>query len=148
MALININWTCPNCKSVIDMDEPLPVVRDYEYEEIKKAKKEYQEQYNFYLKEKPLLTDKISEFAILVNKHNKKFWCNNWEISELYDQCNIRVVNHTWWYKFGKSRELIKQFSLENQKPYKFENISYGIECPMCHKIDIAKSETIDLSEE
>lgn len=148
MTIISIKWICPNCKSEINMDEPLPITRDFDYDEFKETKKEYQERYKLYLDDKPLLIDKLVEFAILVNKHNKKFWCNNWEISELYDKCNIRVVRNTRWYKFGKSRELIKEFSLENEIPYKFENVSYGIECPMCHKIDITKSETIDLSKE
>ena len=148
MAIININWTCFNCKSIIDMDKALPIVRNFEYEEIKVAKKKYQEQYNLYLKNKPLLINKLVEFAILVNKHNKKFWCNNWEISELYDECNIRVVNNTRWYKFGKSHKHIESFALKNKIPYKFENVSYGIECPMCHKVDITKFETIDLSKE
>jgi len=148
MSIINIKWTCPNCKSTIDMDKPLPVVRDWEYDEIQEARKLYQEQYKLYLKEKPLLTDKITEFAILVNKHNKKFWCNKWIVYDYTDDVFIRIVNNTQWYKFGKSFKLIKSFSLENKKPYEFENVSYGIECPMCHKVDITKSETIDLSKE
>lgn len=148
MTIINISWICPNCKAVIDMDEPLPITRDFDYDEFKETKKEYQEQYKFFSDDKPLLIDKLVEFAILVNKHNKKFWCNNWEISELYDKCNIRVVHNTRWYKFGRSRKLVKEFSLENKKPYKFKNILYGIECPMCHEIDTTKSETIDLSKE
>ena len=148
MTIISIKWTCPNCKSEINMDEPLPVVRAFDYDEFQETKKEYQEQYKLYLKEKPSLTDKITVFTILVNKHNKKFWCNNWEVIKYNDKYIIRVVCHTQWYKFGKSCKLVKEFSIENKEPYKFENLSYGIECPMCHKIDITKFDTIDLSEE
>lgn len=146
MPIINIRWTCSNCKSIIDMNEPLPIVHDSELKDIEDAKRIYQEQYKLYSEEKPSLIDKKVQFAVLVNKHNKKFWYNNWEIRELYDKINIRVISETKWYKFGKSCKFIKEFILENEEPYKFENVNCGIVCPICHKITITKYDTIDLS--
>ena len=95
-----------------------------------------------------MLTDKIAEFAVLVKKHNKKFWCNNWAMLEYTNEVHIRAEYDTKWYKFGKSGKTIKSFVLENKRPNEFKTIEYGIECPICYAVTTTKSETIDLSKE
>lgn len=149
MPIKNIRWTCPNCKSEINMDKPLPITRDFDYDEFKETKKVYQKQYKLYQEDKQLIDDKWNEFKKIVDTHNTQFWQNKWQAKMFSDCIEIRIASGTKWYKFGKGvGKLVKQYNIENKKPYEFENISYGIECPVCHKIDITKSETIDLSKE
>lgn len=146
MAIKNIQWTCEHCKSVIDMDNPLLIKRSWSIEQIDEVKKEYQRELKLYKMHKDEITVNKIKFEKLVKEHNKKFWCNNWVIREYTNEIYIRIDYDTKWYRFGKCGQIVKSFVLKNKKPYKFEDIQYGIECPVCYAVAITKSETMDLS--
>ena len=57
---------------------------------IKTAIDKYIKEYESYENDKSSVIEKELEYIELVKEHNKKFWCDNWEVSN--NGCCIEII--------------------------------------------------------